>query len=150
MILLIIIILSIAYTVATVKAVEGERETGKKIVITFLKSFLTIILSLISFWGGIIGVMILESMGIHILIGVMTAFVLPLFLPLIWIKIRKKYFICWCVYTVIALFSLGMNYEMEKYDESITVNVTPNSDIADYLPFKEESKIVKRKSIALK
>ena len=38
---------------------------------------------------------------------------------------------------------------MIKYDESITINTSPNINIHEYLPFKEESKIVNKRSETL-
>ena len=52
---------------------------------------------------------------------------------------------------MVCLFiALGVNYGYEKYDESITVNTAPNINVHEYLPFDENSKIVKIDSKTLK
>ena len=73
-----------------------------------------------------------------------------LFLPLIWLKKRKKFLIIWLVPAVIYFVSLGVHYGLEKYDQSITINTAPNINVHEYLPFREDSKIVKIDSQTLK
>ena len=51
---------------------------------------------------------------------------------------------------VCYFIALGVNFGMEKYDESITINTSPNINIHEYLPFEENSKIVKLESKTLK
>ena len=63
---------------------------------------------------------------------------------------EKKYFLIWLIPAVIYFIALGVNYGMEKYDESITINTSPNINVHEYLPFEEESKIVKYDSKTLK
>ena len=46
--------------------------------------------------------------------------------------------------------SLGVHYGLEKYDQSITINTAPNINVYEYLPFREDSKIVKIDSKTLK
>ena len=46
--------------------------------------------------------------------------------------------------------ALGTNFGIIRYNESITVNTSPNIDVYEYLPFKEDSKIVKTDSKTLK
>ena len=81
--------------------------------------------------------MLLISEGVHQVLAYSGMLVIPsLLLPLIWLKMRKKV--------------LGVNYGYEKYDESITVNTAPNINVHEYLPFDENSKIVRLDSKTLK
>ncbi|MBQ3072369.1 MAG: substrate-binding domain-containing protein, partial [Oscillospiraceae bacterium] len=79
------------------------------------------------------------------------AFVIPsLFLPLIWLKKRKKFFLIWLIPAAVFFLALGVNYGMVQYDKSITVNTSPNINVREYLPFAEDTKIVKHESETLK
>ena len=45
--------------------------------------------------------------------------------------------------------ALGTNYGMVRYDRSITVNTTPSINVHEYLPFREDIGIVRRRSETL-
>ena len=95
--------------------------------------------------------MILTSEGIHpVLTGISAFVILSLFLPLIWLKKRKKFFLIWLIPAAIYFIALGINYGMVQYDKSITINTSPNINVHEYLPFEEDSKIVKYDSKTLK
>lgn len=124
---------------------------NKEIVIMVVKIALTIAVLMVTAYSGILGAMILTSEGIHPVITGIGAFVIPtLFLPLIWLKKRKKFFLIWLIPAVIYFIALGINYGMVQYDKSITINTSPNINVHEYLPFKEDSKIVKYDSKTLK
>ena len=123
---------------------------NKEIVIMVVKVALTIAVIMATAYSGILGAMILTSEGIHPVITGIGAFVIPtLFLPLVWLKKRKKFFLIWLIPAVIYFIALGVNYGMVKYDESITINTSPNINVHEYLPFEEDSKIVKTRSETL-
>ena len=69
---------------------------------------------------------------------------------MIWLKKRKKFISVWSKVALIYLVVLLGNYAYEKYDASITVNTAPNINVYEYLPFEEDSKIVKMDSSTLK
>ncbi len=95
--------------------------------------------------------MILISEGVHQAFAYIGMLVLPsLLLPLIWLKKRKKFMIRWLIVAVFYFIALGVNYGMKKYDDSITINTSPNINVHEYLPFEEDSKIVKIESKTLK
>ena len=95
--------------------------------------------------------MLLFSSGINHIITYIGLIVVPsLLLPLIWLKKRKKFLIIWCICAAVYGTALGTNFGIIRYNESITVNTSPNIDIHAYLPFKEDSKIVKTDSKTLK
>ncbi|MBQ7792050.1 MAG: substrate-binding domain-containing protein, partial [Clostridia bacterium] len=69
-----------------------------------------------------------------------------LLLPLIWMKKRTRFFCYWLVLPVLCGALLVTEHTIEEYNRRITINVTPNINVRDYLPFHEDSKIVKMRS----
>ncbi len=119
--------------------------------IILFKLILTVGVVIASAYFGIIGAMLIIASGVHPAFGYIAIFILPtLLLPLIWLKKRKKFLIVWLVIAGVYFIALGINYGFEKYDENITVDTAPNINVHEYLPFKEESKIVKSDSKTLK
>ena len=132
------------------KNVEIPTVENREIVVMFVKIALTIAAIMISAYVAVISGMILISEGIHQALAYIGMLVLPsLLLPLIWLKKRKKYFLCWMIFAGVYFIFLGINYGIKKYDESITINTSPNINIHEYLPFEEDSKIVKYNSKTL-
>ncbi len=123
---------------------------NKEILVMIVKLALTILVLMASAYFGVIGGMILTSEGINSVISGIGLLVIPsLFLPLLWLKKRKKFFLIWLIPAVIYFIALGVNYGMVKYDESITINTSPNINVHEYLPFDEDSNIVKTRSETL-
>lgn len=122
----------------------------KKLGKFLLKLIISAAVLLFSAYIDIILLLVLSAEGINGVLIAIGAIVLPsLLLPLIWLKNRKKFLKVWSVFAICFFIGLGVDYGMEKYDESITVNTSPNIRIQEYLPFREETKIVKTKSEAL-
>ena len=133
------------------KRKDIPKTENQEIVITVVKIALTIFVLMVSAYVAVLSAMILTSEGINSIISGIGIFVVPsLFLPLIWLKKRKKFFLIWLILAVIYFVALGVNYGMIKYDESITINTSPNINVHEYFPFKEDSKIVKYDSEILK
>ncbi|MDO5477577.1 MAG: substrate-binding domain-containing protein [Clostridia bacterium] len=127
-----------------------EKAGNKEVLILMLKMALSIVSAFLCFYAGILSSIILSFEGINSNIAFISAFVLPtLLFPLIWLKKRKKFIIIWLIFAIIYAILLGVNYGMIKYDEKITVNTSPNINVHEYLPFKEDSKIVKYRSETL-
>lgn len=123
----------------------------KEVLIMLIKVVLTIAAIVVSAYAAVVSGMILISEGIHQVLAYMGILVLPfLLLPMIWLKKRKKFIITWLIVAVLYFAALGINYGYEKYDESITINTAPNINVHEYLPFEEDSKIVKIDSKNLK
>ena len=123
---------------------------NKEIIIMVVKVALTVAVIMASAYIAVISGMILISEGINQVFAYIGMLVIPsLFLPLIWLKKRKKFFLIWLIPAVIYFIALGVNYGMVKYDESITINTSPNINVHEYLPFEEYSKIVKTRSETL-
>ena len=124
---------------------------NKEIIVMVVKIALTVATLMVTAYFGIVGAMILTSEGIHpVLTGISAFVILSLFLPLIWLKKRKKFFLIWLIPAAIYFIALGINYGMVQYDKSITINTSPNINVHEYFPFKEDSKIVKYDSKTLK
>lgn len=123
----------------------------KKALFIVLKIILTAATLFASYYALFITAMILFSSGINHIITYIGLIVVPsLLLPLIWLKKRKKFLIIWCICAAVYGAALGTNFGIIKYNKSITVNTSPNIDIQAYLPFEENSKIVKTDSKTLK
>ena len=151
------ILLLLFYTILGIYLWKKRHETDaskvetKEIVILAVKFLLTIVVLMVSAYVAILSALILTSEGIHSVISGIGIFVIPsLFLPLIWLKKRKKFFLIWLIPAVIYFIALGINYGMVQYDKSITINTSPNINVHEYFPFKEDSKIVKYDSKTLK
>ncbi len=94
-------------------------------------------------YAALITVLLLSFDGIWTVTIVLSIFILPLLIPLIWIKKRKYYLISYISYILCFAILLGTQYGIRKYNDSITINVTPNINTDEYLPFDKDSKIVK-------
>ena len=123
----------------------------KKALFIVLKIILTAATLFASYYALFITAMVLFSSGINHIITYIGLIVVPsLLLPLIWLKKRKKFLIIWCICAAVYGAALGTNFGIINYNKSITVNTSPNIDIQAYLPFEEDSKIVKTDSKTLK
>ena len=123
----------------------------KKASVIILKILLTAATLFASYYALFVIAMLLFSSGINHIITYIGLIVVPsLLLPLIWLKKRKKFLIIWCICAAVYGTALGTNFGIIKYNKSITVNTSPNIDIHEYLPFEEDSKIVKTDSKTLK
>ena len=123
----------------------------KKALFIVLKILLTAVALFVSYYALFITAMLLFSSGINHIITYIGLIVVPsLLLPLIWLKKRKKFLIIWCICAAVYGTALGTNFGIIKYNKSITVNTSPNIVIPAYLPFDEDSKIVKTDSKTLK
>lgn len=130
---------------------NGAKVENKEILIVLLKFILTAATIFVSTYVGLLFALLLMPEEINIVISYIGMFLLPaLLLPLIWLKWRKKIVIIWSVFTILYLIAFGVNYGIIKYNESITINTAPNINVHEYLPFDEESKIVKMDSKTLK
>ena len=130
---------------------DASVSSKKEVLIFFAKLALTVVAVMASAYVAVLGGMILISGGVHQVMAYIGMLVLPSFaFPMIWLKTRKKFLLCWLIPAVIYFVALGANYGYEKYDESITVNTAPNINVHEYLPFRKDSKIVKIDSKTLK
>lgn len=122
---------------------EKNKVEIPKWLILIGKMFLSSVVLYVSWYLGIIFMLATGMMGIHVYIAIAGMTVLPaLLLPLIWRKKRKKALIGWGIFALIYAVVFGVNLGMIKYEESITIDTSPNINVHEYLPFEEDSKIV--------
>ena len=74
----------------------------------------------------------------------------PFVIPAIWIKRRKPYIITYVCLFLAVLICCGVQLGIAEYERSITIDVAPNINVDEYMPFREDSKIVKIDSKTLK
>lgn len=74
----------------------------------------------------------------------------PFVIPAIWIKRKKPYLITYVCLFLAVLVCCGVQWGIAEYERSITIDVAPNINMYEYLPFDENSKIVKIDSKTLK
>ncbi len=88
--------------------------------------------------------LILGSSKINIVSTIWSTILLPsLFLIWIYSKNKKRDFKRWGIFLLLFFIVLGINLGINKYEESITIKTNVNIDCNEYLPFTENSKIVK-------
>lgn len=104
------------------------------IVCPFASIVLLVLLSFSGFWG----ITIFASL-----------LIIPLAIPVIWLKRRKPYFIAYLSYLLCFAILVGTQVGIRNYNDAITIDVTPNINVREYLPFDENSKIVKTQSESL-
>ncbi|MBQ9735965.1 MAG: substrate-binding domain-containing protein [Clostridia bacterium] len=129
-----------------------KRTDTSKTIILLIKIFLTIGIAIGSYVTGLLGlVYALMSPNVSgVVLSVAAILFLPSLVPFVWMKRRKKYLIGWSSSLLAVAIIFAIPYGIEKYEESITINVTPSINVREYLPFEEESKIVKLKSETLR
>ena len=117
---------------------------NNKVLKIILKIIVTAAVLYISFWTAFLIILFGMSENINMILTYAGAFLLPLLLvPLIWVKKKKKVFKWWCVYALALVCWLGIELGIDAYKKSITIDTNPNINCYEYLPFEEESKIVK-------
>ncbi len=127
-------------------------KTNIRKTIAIIKIVLTAGLAISSFYVALLGLIMADLGGIvsGAIISVASMLFIPSLLPLIWLKKRKIYLIIWLCCMLFLGIAFAISYGIEKHEESITIDVTPNINVYEYLPFREDSKIVKFDSKTLK
>ena len=121
-------------------------------VLPALKVLGTGLLILGCFYGGLAGLFftLLSVKVWEKVVGIALILICPSILPFLWLKKRKIYGIAWGSVFAAALVTFSVSFGIDAYKKSITVDVTPNINVQEYLPFDENSKIVKYDSKTLK
>ena len=115
-----------------------------KIIATLAALFLSV-------YGGLMIVLMLAFSGVWDVVTTLGAVLIPsLLIPLIWVKKRGRYFAFWLILPFVFCVLWGVNVGIREYNRRITINTTPNINVREYLPFTEESKIVKFRSEAFR
>ena len=122
---------------------ESGSSTFKKVI----KILLTVVIGIAAPWV-LLMALVLFAFGVPQW-GILLCF-FPFIIPAIWIKRRKPYLISYVSLFLAVLIACGVQWGIAEYRRRITIDVTPNIDVNEYLPFKEDSKIVKIDSKTLK
>ena len=123
---------------------ENSFKNSKKAKI-IMKIILTLAVPFVSFFYLMILIILSLNTGIkvHDVLEVISVLIVPAFLiSVIWVEKRKKLLKIWGTIAAVFVLAIGINVGIDQYDKSITINTTPNIAVNEYLPFKDESKIV--------
>jgi len=97
----------------------------------------------VSFYVGFLIIIFLGVEGVNSYLSGAAALMLPaLLLPLIFCKKRRKILKLWGIAVGILTAVILINLVINAYDDSITIDTSPNINVREYLPFAEHSKIV--------
>ncbi|MBQ8527874.1 MAG: substrate-binding domain-containing protein [Lachnospiraceae bacterium] len=108
------------------------------------KLLLTALILFVSFFAGLYIFIISMEMGLHVVFTWINPFIMPVILiPLVLCKNKKKILKIQGILLAVYLMAVLINIVVHAYNESITIDTSPNTDVNLYLPFQEESKIVK-------
>lgn len=111
-----------------------------------LKTILTVLIAL--------SIPILFMVALFLLIfeqylWTLTLLIIPAVIPLIWLKKRRVYLICFLLVSALLLGCAVGKTAKDAYDESLKIDVTPNINTDEYLPFVEDTKIVKLENASI-
>lgn len=125
-------------------AEKNNKKKIKSILKVIFKLLLTVLVLYISFIIAIYLLLVCSSMGVIAPITFASTLILPgLLIPIIYFENKKKVFKIWGAFVAMFVVAIGINIAVIKYDESITINTSPNIRTEEYLPFVEDTKIVK-------
>ncbi len=117
-------------------------EKSNKSINIATKIILTAVVLGISYYAGIFIFILTAMTELHIALSVISLLIIPaLLIPLIWFKNRRKVLIGWGIFFGVFAIAAIINIAIVQYNQSITVNTTPNINVHEYLPFEEDSKI---------
>ncbi|MBR3888461.1 MAG: PstS family phosphate ABC transporter substrate-binding protein [Clostridia bacterium] len=115
-----------------------------KVLKIIIKLVLTAAVLFVSYYIGLLTLLIGYSENINMVLVVGGALAIPLlFLPLIYVKKKKSVFKWWGIYALVLIIWFGIEWGIDAYNDSLIINTNPNINCYEYLPFKEDSKIVK-------
>ncbi len=111
-----------------------------------VKIILTAVLGIIFPYASIIMLLLLSFDGFWGITIFASLLIIPLAIPAIWLKRRKPYFIAYLSYLLCFAILVGTQVGIRNYNDAITIDVTPSINVHEYLPFDDDSKIVKIRS----
>lgn len=114
-----------------------------------IKIILTIVIALFTPYLALVFLLLLSFGGYWGVTVVLSLFILPLLIPIIWIKKRKIYVLGYVAYLLCFIVLFVTQFGINKYNKAITIDTAPAINTREYLPFDENSKIVKIKSKTL-
>lgn len=123
---------------------DKEKNKMKNFWKIVLKLILTGVALYISYIVAIVLLLILSLIKINVALIVWSVLLLPsILLILIYSKNKKRDLKRWGIFIFLFVLLFGINIGINKYEESLTIKTNVNIDCNEYLPFVEESKIVK-------
>ena len=108
-----------------------------------IKIVLTVVIGAICPFASIVLIVLLAFGGFWDVTVLASLLILPLVIPLIWLKKRKAYIIAYVSYLLCFIILFGTQTGINAYNDAITIDVTPSINVYEYLPFDDDSKIVK-------
>ncbi len=108
-----------------------------------LKTLLTVAAVLFFPFAALMSIFLLSFSGFWDITIWLSVFIVPGIIPLIWMRKRKVYLTIYGAYLLCFIALIGTQEGIRAYNESITIDVTPDINVREYLPFDEDSKIVK-------
>ena len=111
-----------------------------------LKTTLTVILGVLCPILSITLMLVVGLCGCWVITRYLSLLVIPGLFPLIWCKKRKGYLIGYLSFLLCFFLLIGTQAGIAAYKNATTIDVTPNINTEEYLPFEEKSKIVKTDS----
>ena len=129
-----------------------EKRTKEKTMKTawlVLKIILTVIGVVLLPFVGIVTIVSLSFSGFWGITVILGLFLFPMLLPLLWLEKRKTYLIVYGSLLLCFGILVGTQVGINVYNDSITIDVAPNINPHEYLPFDENSGIVRLDSQTL-
>lgn len=114
-----------------------------------LKIILTVLCVIAFPYAALFTILLLGFGGMWGVTIVLCVLVIPLLIPVIWLKKRKVYLIGFGAYLLCCVLLIGTQVGINVYNDSITIDVAPNINPHEYLPFDENSGIVRLDSQTL-
>ncbi len=114
-----------------------------------LKIIITVLCVIAFPYAALFTILLLGFGGMWGVTVVLCVLVIPLLIPVIWLKKRKAYLIGFGAYLLCCVLLIGTQIGINAYTDSITIDVAPNTNPHDYLPFDENSGIVRLDSQTL-
>lgn len=107
------------------------------------KVLLILLILFISFFVGVYVFIFSMMMELHVVFTWIAPFVLPVVLiSLVVCKNKKKILKIEGIVLAVYFLAVFINMIVNTYNESLTIDTSPNIDVNQYMPFKEDSKIV--------
>ena len=110
-----------------------------------LKVLLTILIGFASYISFLyIFILLGAALNLNFIIVGAAMLIIPLLLFIVWGNgKRKKYFKRWLIYVLIVGIAGSINYGILEYKERLRIKTDVNINVYDYMPFENNSKIVK-------
>lgn len=108
------------------------------------KILLSAVIVFFSIYAGFLYILVVESHGVDYRLAVAGAVLFPVcLLYFIFVGNRKKALPVWAVIISFYLLAVSASIGSYEYNESITIDTSPNINLDEYLPFDENSKIAR-------